>query len=155
MTNTTNQISRVKRNFLKNLQTLNEEKINRLLSELYNCKNSIKELRKEDVSFMTRSELHHHQRKLDLQVKKRKILLQTLSSLGYNADKRGRPKKNDADKYKNTHTRITCYFTKDNTKILKDLKEQGSIENISSFLNELLQSYFNLSKDGSDYEKEN
>ncbi|MFL0167931.1 hypothetical protein [Candidatus Clostridium helianthi] len=155
MINTTNQISKVKRNFIKNLQTLNEKKINGLLLELYHCKNSIKELRKKDVSFMTRSDLHHYQRKLDLQVKKRKILLQTLSSLGYNADKRGRPKKNDTDKYKNTHTRITCYFTKDNSKILKDLKEQGSIENISSFLNELLRSYFALSKDDFDYEKEN
>lgn len=156
MQNTTNQISKVKRIFLNNLQTLNEEKIKKLISEFNDCKDLIKNLRKEDTFSMSKSEFYHYQKKLDLQVKKRLILLSKLSSLGYHADKRGRPKKNDSEKYKFKHTRMSCYFTKNNIQALKTLKEEGSIENISAFLNELLDTYFSLvTKDGGYNEKEN
>jgi hypothetical protein len=156
MSNTINQISKVKRNFLNNLQTLNDEKIKKLILEFNECKDIIKDLRKEDTSSMSKSEFYHHQKKLDLQVKKRVILLGKLSSLGHHADKRGRPKKNESEKYKFKHTRISCYFTKNNIQALKTLKEEGSIENISAFLNELLDTYFSLvTKDGGYNEKEN
>jgi hypothetical protein len=138
------------------LEALKKNTIQSRLKDLNNCKKLISELKKEDTSSMTKLELHHHQKELELQVKKKRILLQRLLNLGYNAGKIGRPKKNDSEKYKNTHTRITCYFTKGNSKILKELKDQGDIENISAFLNELLDAYFSLTtKDGDYNEKEN
>ncbi|AWI03109.1 hypothetical protein [Clostridium drakei] len=142
-------------NYKERLEILRQNSIKTKLIELNQCKELIFQLKKQDTSSMTKSELYHHERKLNLQVNKKKILIQKLSILGYNADRRGRPTKDDSQKYKNTHIRMTCYFTTHNSKILKDLKEQGSIENISSFLNELLESYFALSKDGADDEKEN
>lgn len=125
------------------------------LINLNQCKGLIVQLKKEDTSSMTKLELHHHERRLDLQTRRKKAILEKLLKIGYKADRRGRPTKNERDKYKSVHTRIACYFTEDNAKLLRGLKEQGSIKNISDFLNELLESYFALSKDGDTYEKEN
>lgn len=132
------------------LETLKRNSIKTSLMELDQCKELITKLKKEDISSMSKSELYQHNKKLDQQLRKRNLLLQKLLELGYNADKRGRPKKYDNEKYKSIHTRMACYFTKDNTIFLKDLKEQGKIKNISAFLNELLTSYFASSKVGVD-----
>lgn len=125
----------------ENLEASRENAIKVALIELNLCKESITELKEEDISSMSKPELFSHDRKLDLQVRKRKVILQKLLKLGYNADKRGRPKKEEHEKYKFNHVRMACYFTEDNAALLKKLKEQGAIENISSFINDLIQIY--------------
>lgn len=118
-------------------------RIDNLLNKYQECNNSIKDLRKKDTSTLSHIELNRHKKSIDTITRKKFILKNELSSLGYKADKRGRPKKNDSEKYKSTHSRISCYFTNDNTERLKKMKEEDLIENISSFLNELLDDYFN------------
>jgi len=116
--------------------------INTLLFHLTNCKALIKKAKKIDTSCLSDIELYHYGNSLNLQLGKRKVLLGKLSKLGHYADRRGRPKMKEFDKYKNTHTRMACYFTPTNINKLKALKAEGNIDNISSFLNRLVDSYF-------------
>ena len=118
--------------------------INLLLLELSDCKSLIKELKGKDISAYNNSELHHHNKSLDLEKRKKKAFIKKLADLGYEADKRGRPRKDANEKYKSTHERMNVYFSPDNLARLKKLKSDGIIPNISYLVNELVTSYIRI-----------
>jgi hypothetical protein len=114
---------------------------NLLLLELSDCKILIKELKGKDISAYNNSELHHHNKSLDLEKRKKKAFIKKLADLGYEADKRGRPRKDANEKYKSTHKRTTVYFSTEIFEYLVSLKKSNEIPNVSHFINELLSSY--------------
>jgi hypothetical protein len=118
--------------------------INLLLLELSDCKSLIKELKGKDISAYNNSELHHHNKSLDLEKRKKKAFIKRLADLGYEADKRGRPRKDANEKYKSTHERMTVYFNPSTLNYLKELKRKEIISDISSFINELVTSYIRI-----------
>jgi hypothetical protein len=137
------------------IERVKQAQIKVLLWQLTECKAQLKILRNTDVVNMSKVELSRHERELNLQNKRKSGFIKTLDSLGYKADRRGRPKKVEGEKYKVTHTRMTCYFTEANSKHLKELKDQKEIDNISGFLNNLLDYYFSSDMDGTCDEGEN
>lgn len=137
------------------IDRIEQDEIQSLLRQLNLCKNDIKTLRKIETSQMSKFEKIHYDKKLALSLRKKNILIKKLASLGYKADKRGRPKKSQEETYKSSHVRMTFYSTNDNTRCLRQMKEQGIIENISSFLNNLLEHYFSINRDGNNYEEKN
>jgi hypothetical protein len=134
--------------FSETTEKLKQDKIKYLLAQLDECKALIRSLQKKNTSSLSEPELFHLTRTLDLQVRKKKVLCAKLSALGYITDRRGRPKKNINDRYKSNHIRMACYFTPQNIQDIKILKEENSIANVSSFLNELIAVYFSATKDG-------
>ncbi|MFT5874694.1 MAG: hypothetical protein ACI8WT_003665 [Clostridium sp.] len=134
--------------FSEYTEKLKDNKIKSLLTKLEDCKSLIKSLKKQDTSLSSGSELFHLNRILNLQLRKKKFLSEQLLNLGYITDRRGRPKKNVDDRYKSKHIRMACYFTPQNIENIKELKDQCSIDNVSSFLNELIAAYFSVTKDG-------
>jgi len=135
------------------LEEVKTETINTKLKELQLCKKRISRLKKTDSSSNTRTELQHNMEELATLAQKRNTLIKELATLGHKADRRGRPRKREAEKYKLNHARMTCYFTKGNANLLKDLKALGDIDNISAFLNKLLESYFSSHRYGVHDEK--
>ena len=134
--------------FSKYTEKLKDNKIKSFLTKLEDCKSLIKSLKKKNTSGLSDPELFHLKRILDLQLRKKKFLAEQLLNLGYITDRRGRPKKNEDEKYKSKHIRMACYFTTKNIQNIKGLKDQCSIDNVSSFLNELIEAYFSVIKDG-------
>jgi hypothetical protein len=118
--------------------------INLLLLELSDCKSLIKELKSKDTSYFNKFEMHHHKNALDLEKRKKKAFIKKLADLGYEADKRGRPRKDANEKYKSTHERMNVYFSPDNLARLKKLKSDGIVPNISFLVNELVTSYLRI-----------
>lgn len=115
--------------------------IHYLLFQLNEKKRCLKKLKAQDISTLSKVELNHYNKVLEMELKKRKTFIKKLSDLGYSADGRGRPRKNPCDLYKVTNKRMTIYLTPDTHKYLKDLNSSDTITNISSFINELISSY--------------
>lgn len=142
-----------KRNItLRNDEESKQTDIDSLLQQYNDCLNSINSLKKKDTSKLPEAELFRYNKAFNLIIKKKKIISDKLLVKGYKTEKRGRPTKDESTKYKSTHTRISCYFTESNAKYLNELKESGIIDNISAFLNKMLDDYFNY-KDGAIDEK--
>ena len=127
---------------------LKNAEISTLTRELENCKAEIKHLKTMNTISMTPKEQFHYSKRLEILNKKKVLLSNKLSLNGYKAEKRGRPTKNAEEKYKSTHTRITCYFSPENVLYLKQLKKDNIIKNISSFIDDILTAYIHSSKDG-------
>lgn len=153
MKNISGSIRKIKFFTIEQLEEVKTTAINIKLEELQLCKKRISQIKRDYNSSNTKTELDHHMEELTALVQKKITLITELSRLGHMADRRGRPRKRDAEKYKTNHIRMTCYFTEGNIILLKDLKGHGDIENISAFLNELLGSYAISHKDGVHNEK--
>jgi hypothetical protein len=133
-----------KRNIQLSIDYYRQKDIDNLLSQYNDSINLIRSLKKKNTSILSKHELYTHNKALTLTLKKKMVLSNKLLAKGYKTEKRGRPKKDINLKYKTTHTRIGCYFTKSNANYLKQLKRDGLINDISAFLNDLINEY----KDG-------
>jgi hypothetical protein len=142
MTNISGCTRKIKFLTLEQLEEAKTEAINTKLKELQLCNKRISRLKMIDSSSNTKTELPHHLEELAALGQKKSSLTKELARLGHRADRRGRPRKREAEKYKANHTRMTCYFTEGNAMLLKALKSQGDIKNVSAFLNKMLNSYF-------------
>lgn len=73
---------------------------------------------------------------------KEDVLQNKLIATGY-VDPRGRPAKPNNEKYSATRSKFTAMLNKDNLNYLKHLKSIGDINNISAFLDYLIEGYRN------------
>lgn len=115
-------------------------KITSLQNDLDSCNLEIKRLKKISVDSMSATENLTFQHNLEIEIKKRKIIKDKLTSFGV-LEKRGRPKKADEEKYLNKHSKFTAMLKPENLDYLKALKNNGTIDNISSFLDKLIEEY--------------
>lgn len=67
-------------------------------------------------------------------------ILSRLKNAGH-AEKRGRPKKEAADTYKANRVKFTAHLQKEQMDYVQQLKEEGTIPNISTFLDELIEQH--------------
>ncbi|MEK4712064.1 hypothetical protein [Sporosarcina sp. FSL K6-5500] len=67
-------------------------------------------------------------------------ILGRLKNAGY-TDKRGRPKKEVADTYKANRVKFTAHLQKEQMDYVQQLKKEGTIPNISAFLDELIEQH--------------
>lgn len=136
-----NKLSRNKQFFQRALdqhQVKKDREIKRLMEQVDSVKSQSKNykaaLMKEE-SELERKKLNHRIILLD---QRRQGLMERLKQLGYE-DKRGRPKKIATDTYKGQRIKFTAHLLPENMEYLKHLKENGRIDNISAFLDELIQ----------------
>ncbi|KAB7666036.1 hypothetical protein [Bacillus sp. B1-b2] len=137
-----NKLSRNKQSFQRALdqhQIKKDLEIKRVIEQIGSVTAQLKGYRVsliKEESDLERKRLNH---KIILLNQRRKGLKERLKQLGYE-DKRGRPKKIEADTYKGQRIKFTAHLLPKNMEYLKQLKESKKIDNISAFLDELIQS---------------
>lgn len=123
---------------VESLERRKQQEIARWQEELVQCRKMIQTLKGTGCQGMTRLQLSHLQNKLHIEEKRRSVLIQKLKAAGVQVEKRGRPKKDPSEAYKQTHVKFTAMLKPENLEYLKRLKENGNIDNISAFLDELI-----------------
>lgn len=111
-----------------------------LKNELSLCKKKIRKLRSISTNGYSNFEILTLNRDLEVEILKKEALMRKLSLLGV-TEKRGRPKKNDTEKYSHTRSKFTAMLLPDNLTYLKKLKDTGKINNISAFLDSLIEDH--------------
>lgn len=117
-----------------------EVKISKIKGELSTCNQKIKELSSIDSNNFTDMEKLKLERDIQVEELRRKKLKSNLSNLGY-AEKRGRPRKAESEKYSSNRSKFTAMLLTENLDYLKKLKKTKKIKNISAFLDELIDNY--------------
>lgn len=130
----------IKKSTIRKLSINKEARIAYLKNELFLCKKRIRELKSISVDSLSDFEKMQLERELQVQMHKREVLKKKLSGFGI-SEKRGRPKKNDSEKYSTTHKKFTAMLKPENLEYLKKLKSDKKIKNISCFLDELIEKY--------------
>lgn len=136
-----NKLSRNKQSFqyaLDQNQVKRDQEISRLMEMVVTVKSKSKNykaaLMKEE-SELERKRLNH---KIILLDQRKQKLMGRLKQLGHE-DKRGRPKKVTAETYKGQRIKFTAHLLPENMEYLKQLKGSNKVDNISSYLDELIQ----------------
>ncbi|MEF2243830.1 hypothetical protein [Paenibacillus sp. IITD108] len=125
--------------FSAQLEERKQKDIQRWKAELNLCQAELVKLRKQVAKEMTRVEQVHLQNRLRVEEKRKSILLGRLKTAGVQIEKRGRPKKDPSEAYKQTHVKFTAMLKPENLEYLKCLKESGGIDNISALLDSLIE----------------
>lgn len=123
---------------LDHYQVKKDQEIKRLTEQIGSVTSQLKEYKVALVregSELERKRLNH---KIILLDQRRQWLKDRLIQLGYK-DKRGRPKKITGDTYKGQRIKFTAHLLPENMEYLKQLKEIGTVDNISAYLDELIQ----------------
>lgn len=124
---------------LESLEKRKKREINMWQDELNQCREALRKLKNADTKDMTPLQFAHYRNRLHLEVKKGVALTQKLKATGVQVEKRGRPKKEPSEAYKQTHVKFTAMLKPGNLDYLKRLKDSGSIDNISAFLDDLIE----------------
>jgi hypothetical protein len=122
----------------ESLQKKRKQEVVRWQWELQQCCMALATLRKAATGDMSPLQLAQHRNRLHIEEKKKAVLNQKLKGAGVQVEKRGRPKKDPSEAYKQTHVKFTAMLKPENLDYLKRLKENGNIDNISAFLDELI-----------------
>ncbi|QIB27938.1 hypothetical protein [Caloranaerobacter azorensis] len=130
----------IRRDAIKKISKNKEAKIAYFKNELFLCRKKIKELKSISVDNLSDFKKIQLERDLQIEMHKREVLKKRLLGLGI-SEKRGRPKKNDSEKYSTTHKKFTAMLKPENLEYLKKLKSDKKIKNISCFLDELIEKY--------------
>ena len=118
------------------------DEIRQKLFNLNSCNETIKKLRKRISSSHNDNEIKYISQKLDNYLHGRKKIIFELRRIGYDLPTPGRPKKEENEKYKAIHIRKSFYLIPTNNENLEHLKLNGTIDNYSEFINQVLSSYF-------------
>jgi len=109
-----------------------------LLDDLHTVRYNIRSFKEQAAQQTANPKL---QLRMDLQInlqrRKEEFILGRLKNLDY-TEKKGRPKKELADTYKANRVKFTAHLQKENMDYVQQLKENGTIPNISAFLDELI-----------------
>lgn len=116
----------------------NTSNIFTLKIQLKSCREKISELKAQNSNSTTADDKSALESALLKQYARKKQILSKLAKLGYH-DNRGRPKKNDNDKYEYSRSKFTAMLLDENLDYLKQLKDSKTIDNISSFLDTLIE----------------
>lgn len=117
-----------------------EVKIQMVKNELSVCNRKIRELSSLDTTDLTDMEKLKLERDIKVENLRHEKLKAKLSGLGY-TDGRGRPKKQDSEKYTSSRSKFTAMLLSENLDYLQELKKAKKIKNISAFLDELIDNY--------------
>lgn len=137
-----NKLSRNRHSFQRALdqhQLKKDREIKQIMEQIDSVKLQLKGYKislATEKSDLERKRLNH---KIILLDQRRQGLKEQLKRLGY-VDKRGRLKKIEADTYKGQRIKFTAHLLPGNIEYLKQLKESKKIDNISAFLDKLIQS---------------
>ena len=123
----------------ESLQRKRKQEVVRWQGELQQCCKALATLRKTAAADMTPLQLAQHQNRLHLEEKRRVVLTQKLNAAGVQVEKRGRPRKEPSEAYKQTHVKFTAMLKPENLDYLKCLKDSGGIDNISALLDSLIE----------------
>lgn len=129
------------KNMSKTKKTLKADSEEYQLSRLKNClylvNTKISEHEKKLFNLSEDSDILKLTRDLNYLKTKRTSYLASLEKKGYSI-KKGRPKKNDSEKYKNKKEKFTAMLEPIALNYIKALKSDGIIHDISSFLDSLI-----------------
>ena len=113
--------------FLKNKLFLCNREINEL--KLHSSSDNVSDSEREDIEYNLKNELN-----------KKLVIKEKLTALGI-IEKRGRPKKNNTEKYGSTRDKFTAMLKPSNLDYLKKIKAEKKIKNISAFLDVLIENH--------------
>ncbi len=117
-----------------------ESNIVSLKKQLQSCRNRITELKAQKKDCFSLEEKSVLTEALKRQYQKKDYLFKKLSDLGYQ-DHRGRPKKRTDEKYEHGRSKFTAMLLDENLDYLKSLKDAKHIDNISAFLDVLIENH--------------
>lgn len=128
---------------LRNESTISKDlKINTLKIELALCKIKIKQLQSTSAERFKLTDKLILERDLEVELQRKEVLKRKLAELG-TTEKRGRPRKNDSEKYSTIRSKFTAMLLPKNLSYLNQLKDTKKIKNISDFLDELIENHRN------------
>ncbi|MCT4509511.1 MAG: hypothetical protein N4A48_12300 [Tepidibacter sp.] len=102
------------------------------------CKRKIRNLKNISLDNLSIYEKNKITRDLEIELRRKEVLERDLKKLGF-IETKGRPKKNPDEKYCNTRKKFTAMLLPKNLDYLKALKSEQKIDNISSFLDEIIE----------------
>jgi hypothetical protein len=133
----------IRRNHTKKSSVSKEIRIASLKNELSLCKKKIKKLKSTPTDGFSKIELMTLERDLAVEIQRKEVLQGKLTTLGI-TEKRGRPRKDDSEKYLTTRNKFTAMLLPNNLSYLQELKNSKKISNISSFLDSLIENHRTL-----------
>lgn len=120
--------------------TTKKDKILILQSELRTCNEQISGLKDERTATSSKSVTATINHQIDLLLNRKAEIRANLAKLGH-VERRGRPRKQEFEKYDYTRKKFTAMLMKNNLEYLKYLKDNHKIDNISDFLDTLIHDY--------------